>query len=191
MPRKCSLCIHDQRKQIEQALLCGDSYRVVTQRFAVSRDAVARHRRHLPAALAHARELKGVVPGDGLLVQLRELTSEAQRIKAMAEKAGDHRTMLAAVRELCRIVELIAKLSGELESHSETKILNVTLDAETARRISDTFLARHQLARDALGQSSHRGLEGLQRRGDGRCIDQGVHHGRYRLRGNLEGVGNS
>jgi hypothetical protein len=149
MPRKCSLCIHDQREQIEQALLCGDSYRVVAQRFAISRDAVARHRRHLPTALAHAKELKEVCHGDSLLAQLRELTSEAQRLKATAEKAGDIRAALAAVRELCRIVELIAKLSGELDSRSETKILNITLDAETATRISDTFLARHQVVRDA------------------------------------------
>ena len=149
MPRKCSLCIHDRREQIEQVLLCGDSYRMVAQRFAVSRDAVVRHRRHLPTALAHARELKEVFHGDSLLAQLRELTSEAQRLKVTAEKAGDYRAALAAVRELCRIVELMAKLSGELDSHSETKILNVTLDAETARRISETFLARHQLAQDS------------------------------------------
>src|SRR5215471_4729358 len=118
MPRKCSLCIHDRREQIEQALLCGDSYRIVAQRFAISRDAVGRHRRHLPAALAHARELTEVVHGDSLVAQLHELTSEAQRLKAAAEKAGDYRGALAAVRELCRIVELIAKLSGELDSRS-------------------------------------------------------------------------
>jgi hypothetical protein len=149
VPRKCSLCIHDRREQIEQALLCGDSYRMVAQRFAVSRDAVVRHRRHLPTALAHAHESKEAFHGHSLLAQLRELTSEAQRLKATAEKAGDYRAALAAVRELCRIVELMAKLSGELDSHSETKILNVTLDAETARRISETFLARHQLAQDS------------------------------------------
>jgi hypothetical protein len=148
MPRKCSLCIHDKREQIEQALLCGDSYRVVAQRFAISRDAVARHRHHLPTALARASELKEISHGDSLLAQLRELTSEAQRLKATAEKEGDIRAALAAVRELCRIVELVAKLSGELDSHSETKILNVTLDAETAKRISETFLARHQIGRD-------------------------------------------
>jgi hypothetical protein len=134
----------DRRQEIEQAMLCGGSYRVVAQRFAVSRDAVVRHRRHLPAALARAQELKEVVHGDSLLAQLRDLTAEAQRLKAIAEEAGDYRAALAAVRELCRIVELMAKLSGELESHSETKILNVTLDAESARRISETFLARHQ-----------------------------------------------
>jgi hypothetical protein len=125
-------------------MLSGGSYRVVAQRFAVSRDAVVRHRRHLPAVLARAQEVKEVAHGDSLLAQLRDLTAEAQRLKAIAEEAGDYRAALAAVRELCRIVELMAKLSGDLDSHSETKILNVTLDADTARRISETFLARHQ-----------------------------------------------
>jgi hypothetical protein len=143
MPRKCSLCIHDERQEIEQSLLSGDSYRTIAQRFAVSRDAVGRHRRHLPAALAHAREAKEITRGDSLVGQLRDLTSEAERLKEKAEQAGDYRTALAAVRELCRIVELVAKMTGELDSHTETKILNVTLDAETARRISETFLARH------------------------------------------------
>jgi hypothetical protein len=28
VPRKCGLCIHDMRKEIEQALLCDDSHRI-------------------------------------------------------------------------------------------------------------------------------------------------------------------
>jgi hypothetical protein len=125
-------------------MLCGVSYRTVAQRYAVSRDAVVRHQRHLPAVLTRAQELKEVGHGDNLLAQLRELISEAQLLKVIAEKAGDYRAALAAIRELCRIVELMAKMTGQLDSHSETKILNVTLDADTARRISETFLARHQ-----------------------------------------------
>src|ERR1700722_3648110 len=150
VPRRCSICMDDRRQDIEQAMLSGASYRVVAQRFAVSRDAVVRHRRHLPAALARAQEVKEASHGNSLLAQLRDLTLEAQRLKAVAEEAGDYRAALAAVRELCRIVELVAKLSGELESHSETKILNVTLDAETAQRISRTFLARHQPTLEGL-----------------------------------------
>jgi hypothetical protein len=134
----------NRRQDIERAMLSGGSYRVVAQQFAVSRDAIVRHRRHLPAVLARAQEVKEAAHGDSLLAQLRDLTAEAQRLKAIAEQAGDYRAALAAVRELCRIVELMAKLSGELDSHSETKILNVTLDAESAKRISETFLARHQ-----------------------------------------------
>jgi len=144
MPRKCSLCIHDKREEIERALLGGDSYRTVAQRFGVSRDAVVRHRRHLPTALAHAREGKEVAHGDSLVAQLSELTSEAQRLKEKAERGGDFRTALAAVRELCRIVELVARLRGELTERVEAKVLNVNLDPETAKRIADTFLARHQ-----------------------------------------------
>lgn len=45
IPRRCSICIHDRRHEIEQAMLSGGSYRVVAQRYAVSRDAVVRHRR--------------------------------------------------------------------------------------------------------------------------------------------------
>lgn len=145
MPRRCSLCGHDKRQEIERALLCGDSYRTVAQCFGVSRDAVVRHRKHLPVALAHAREVKEVANGDSLVAQLRELTSEAQRLKEKAELAGDYRTALMAVRELCRIVELVAKLRGKLDEHAEIRVVNFNVDAESAKRISDTFLARHQL----------------------------------------------
>jgi hypothetical protein len=89
-----------------------------------------------------AREAKEITHGDRLVEQLRELTSEAERLKERAEQKGDYRTALAAVRELCRIIELVARLSGELNERPETKILNVTFDPQTAKRIAETFLAR-------------------------------------------------
>jgi hypothetical protein len=76
---------------------------------------------------------------------LRSLTVEAQRLKEKAETAGDFRTALAAVRELCRIVELVAKLRGELNERPEINVMNFQLDAETAKKIGETFLARHQM----------------------------------------------
>ena len=89
MPRKCCICIHDERQEIERAVLAGDSYRTIAQRFAVSRDAVARHRRHIPTSLAKAQESMEILHGDGLMAQLRDLTSEARRLKAKAEIGGD------------------------------------------------------------------------------------------------------
>jgi hypothetical protein len=73
------------------------------------------------------------------------MTMEAQRLKGKAELAGDYRTALAAVREMCRIVELVAKLRGELDERAEISVVNFHLDAETAKRIGETFLTRHQL----------------------------------------------
>jgi hypothetical protein len=78
------------------------------------------------------------------LGQLEELTQEAERIEQQAEAAGDHRTALAAIRELCRIVELSAKLRGDLDERSPTNILNVNLDYETGKRIAETYLARRR-----------------------------------------------
>jgi len=143
VPHKCNLCNREQRKELEHDLLGGASQRAIAQKFAVSRGAVARHLEHLSSALARARELQEVAHGDSLLAQLHELTLDAQRLKVKAERSGDYRTALAAVRELACLVELGARLTGELNERPETKILNVTLDAETARRMTETFLARH------------------------------------------------
>ena len=145
MPRKCSICVNGSRTEIEQSVLAGDSYRAVAQRFQVSRDAVVRHRRHLKAATPNSIQVEQIFESGSLIEQLRRLTSEAQRLKEKAEMAGDFRTALAAVRELCRIVELVAKLRGEIDGRNEINVVNFQLDAETVKRIEETFLARHQL----------------------------------------------
>jgi hypothetical protein len=149
MPRKCSICVHEKCSEIERFLLAGDSYRTVAQQFSVSRDAVVRHRRHIVTGGANSLQIEKIFESGTLVEQLRDLTKEAQRLKGKAELSGDYRTALAAVRELARIVELVAKLSGELNERPEINVVNFQLDAETAKKIGDTFLARHQL-REAL-----------------------------------------
>jgi exopolyphosphatase/pppGpp-phosphohydrolase len=144
MPRKCSICVHEKRGGIEQSLVSGDSYRDVALRFKVSRDAVARHRKHLVSIVAKSSDSGQITQSENLLAQLEGLKNEAQRLKQKAERAGDYRAALAAVRELCRIVELVAKLCGQMDSRTETRILNVNLDPETISRITQTFLARHR-----------------------------------------------
>src|SRR5260370_25451064 len=98
MPRKCSICVHEKRMGIEQSLVSGDSYRAVAQRFRVSRDAVARHRRHLALTVANPLCSEQINQSESLLAQLEELKTEAQRLKQKTERAGDYRAALAAVR---------------------------------------------------------------------------------------------
>jgi len=78
------------------------------------------------------------------LGQLEELTYEADRIKEQAEAEGDFRTALAAISLMCRIVELAAKLRGELDEKIQTNVLSLHLDPDTANRIAETYLARHK-----------------------------------------------
>jgi hypothetical protein len=48
MPRNCSVCRHPQRQEIEAHLQAGLSYRDVARRYSISKDAVSRHRGHVP-----------------------------------------------------------------------------------------------------------------------------------------------
>ena len=148
MPRKCSICIDERRSEIEGAVLAGDSYRTVAQRFGISRDAVVRHRKHLTTATPNSLKVEQIFPSNTLVEQLQAFTADAQRIKEKAETEGDLRTALAAVKELCRIVELVARLRGEIDGRAQINVLNFQLDAETARRMNEMFLKRH-LPREA------------------------------------------
>jgi hypothetical protein len=78
------------------------------------------------------------------VVELEELTQEAKLITEQAKTAGDSRTALASIRVRCCIVELAAKLLGDLDERSPTNILNINLDYETGKRIAETYLARRR-----------------------------------------------
>jgi len=78
-----------------------------------------------------------------LQAQLEELIHEAKLIKEKAEAAGDHRA-LACLRAHYQFLELACKLRGELDETPRTNILNVNLDPEIAKRIAETYLARHR-----------------------------------------------
>ena len=125
MPRRCTVCAHPDREAIDRALVAGESYRAIAQRFAVSRHAAGRHaREHLPAMLAQAQDAAEVTQANDLLAQVEDLQRQAQVIKDKAERSGDLRTALAGIRELVRIVELLGKLRGELD---ERPVINVLL----------------------------------------------------------------
>lgn len=117
MARPCSVCVHAKRKAIDTALLAGESFRVLSARFKVGVDALRRHKDgHIPAAMAKAQEAQEVARGDTLLDTLATLTTDATRIQEAAEKNRNYQAALGAIRERTRLVELTAKLKGELES---------------------------------------------------------------------------
>jgi hypothetical protein len=141
---RCRICNHDQRQEIERALFSGHSHHAISQQFSVSRYVVAKHLAHVADAVKRAREEMELEHGKSILNQLRELVSQARYLGLRAERAGDNRTALAAVRDVTRILELEARLTGELNEKAETKILNVNFDPDTAKRMTEIFLARHK-----------------------------------------------
>ena len=128
MPRRCTVCDHPQRHDIDEALVTGAPYRSVARRFELSESSVYRHKtEHLPAHLLKAREVEEVAQADDLLEQLRHLQTHALDILERAEKAGDLRTALAAISQARGNLELLGKLAGELD---ERPVINLNVSPE-------------------------------------------------------------
>lgn len=125
MDKRCTVCAHEARDAINEALVSGTRQCELVARYGLSKHAISRHSlHHIPAKLAKAREAMEVAEADNLLGLVLEHQATARRIAKDAEATGEKRTVLLAVRELLRIVELQAKLAGQL---SDGPTVNVVL----------------------------------------------------------------
>jgi hypothetical protein len=75
-----------------------------------------------------------------LIGDLECLSREVTVIKDDAIFHGEYRLALVCIREFCRLVELIARLRGELDAQGPPNILHVHLDPDTAKKIAETYL---------------------------------------------------
>lgn len=87
MPRKCTICEHPHRTEIEKAIVRNDSNRAIASRFDVSRGAVQRHTdNHLPAAIVHAEESKAEVRSIDIMGELQEHYGFARRLRDACDR---------------------------------------------------------------------------------------------------------
>ena len=150
MPRLCSVCLHLEREAIDKQLVAGLSYRNLSARYGLSSQALIRHRNeHLPETLVRAYEASEAARAENLLAQLAELRADARRIGQRAEEAEDYRTALAGIRELVRILELTAKITGELDERPQVLLVQSPEWGALRARIV-TALAAFPQARLAL-----------------------------------------
>jgi hypothetical protein len=126
MPPTCTVCRLPNRHEAEEALLAGEPLRNIAERFGTSATALHRHKEsHLAAKLVKAEEAREIASADTLVGKLVALEGVARRLCQKAEKDGDPRTALMAVRELVRQIELAARISGELEAAKVKVQVNV------------------------------------------------------------------
>lgn len=128
MPRVCTVCSHAERSTIDKALVAGEPFRNIAERFETSSTALFRHKAdHIPPALAKAQEAATVREASSLLQEVRTLRSKAVAILMAAERTGDLRTALAGVREARGCLELLAEMEGQVDKRP---IVNLTLSPE-------------------------------------------------------------
>lgn len=135
---KCSICTHEQRYQIELALVSGVSCRAIGTKFKVSRDAAWRHlRNHVtdarrselvagpltPAQLAERAADEGMSLLDYLAIVRNALMA---RFLAAAECDDRQGTAIVAGR-LLECLRTIARLTGELQTATASVTNNIAI----------------------------------------------------------------
>jgi hypothetical protein len=127
MPRRCLVCDHPAREQIDAALAVRNaSFSAIARTHSVSRDSIARHcAEHLPKALQAVSRDVEAWRGERIADSVHWLEREARRLSKLAEDEGDLRTALAGLAQVKGAVELRAKLAGELQEGSKVGVVIV------------------------------------------------------------------
>lgn len=131
MPRTCTVCSNEQREALDAALVMGTAYRELSSRYGVSISALSRHRRdHVSAALAKVTAEREVAGAESALDRIETLYRRALLVLDTAEGEGRASLSLAAIKELRGLVELLARLSGELDERAQVAVINVQSSQE-------------------------------------------------------------
>lgn len=125
MPRPCSICAHNKASQINRDLVKGVSPVGVSAKYQVSQFALYRHRKnHLAKSLSKDPEVKELRITDNAVETLRNMLRKLKDIEKRAEQAKNLHIAIEAIREVCRITELLEKIAGRLKESEINIYLN-------------------------------------------------------------------
>ena len=123
MPRVCTICSHERRTAIEEAMVTGTAKRRIASQYGVTERAVRYHmREHLPALLAKARAAEQAARADDLLCDIKNIRSHTIALLMRAEQEDDSHTILRAIREARENVRLLGELHGKLETGPKVEL---------------------------------------------------------------------
>lgn len=113
--RPCTVCRSPDRDEIDVELIrTGGSSRSVSNRFrTVTRSAIERHKPHVPKGLTVLPAVRDIARAESLAEKIRSLESDAARLREKAEKDGDFRAALAAIKVLADLVGLLHKVNTD------------------------------------------------------------------------------
>ncbi len=153
MPRRCTICTHQSRAKIDQALVAQNRFRTIAGQYGVSKSALVRHHDdHLPAALVKAQDATEAAQADALLAQVVDLRDKALDVLDTAQGSKDLRAAIGAIREARGCVELLAKLAGQLKDAPTVNIL-VSSEWQGLQAVILQALEPHADARLAVAEA--------------------------------------
>jgi hypothetical protein len=123
MARACNVCGRSDRTEIDSALVSAEPIRAISRRTGLSKDGLRRHREsHLPISLVRVAADEEQDRAEGLIGEVQSLLDEARAILADEREAGRSTVALNAIEKAGKLLELRARLSGELDERPITTI---------------------------------------------------------------------
>lgn len=152
--RPCLVCNHKQRLAIDKAILEGETLPHLAQRFTVSGRSLFNHKqKHIPASLLKAKQIKEEAMADTLLGRIQALESKAMELLSKAERTGKIKVALQGVREARACLELLAKLTGELQEGATVNVLVASPEWIDMRTVILTTLEDYPEAKAKLTEA--------------------------------------
>jgi len=142
MSRSCTVCTSPYRAQIDDGLVAGRSQQDIAGEFHVHEASIQRHRvSHLSPALVAVQARREERRSVRLVDRLDSVVTSVENLVRQAEADGSSAKMLAAAREFRSGVELLARLTGELDERPQLVTVNVMSSPEVAAMASALLLA--------------------------------------------------
>ncbi len=116
MSRRCTICDHAERDQIDRALVRGAPFRHIAAQYGLSTGALQRHKaEHLPTAMVQARQVGDVINAGELVAFLTRSYTRTEQIFQRADAAGNDKLALMAIREGVRVLAVALRAVETLE----------------------------------------------------------------------------
>lgn len=142
MSRACTVCVSPNRSAIDDALVAGRSQADIASDHSVSEAAIQRHRKaHLSPALVAVQARREERRSVKLVDRLDAVVGKVEALIDSAEEDGKPAQMLAAAREFRSGVELLARLTGELDERPQLVTVNVLSSPEVAQMAASLMVA--------------------------------------------------
>ncbi len=160
MTRVCTVCTHDEAHVINVELVSRVSYRDIARQFGVSKDALKRHsQEHIPQLLVKARDAVEAAEASDLLTRIEDLQNRTLDVLSAVEGTEKYAVALSAIREARSNLELIGRVTKELEA---VPTVNLHLNPEwiELRALIITALEPYSEARESVLRALEGGSNG-------------------------------
>ena len=124
--KKCSVCEHPKRKEIDRLLVAGElSQSKIADKYGLNKQAVGRHKRgHLTAQISEAVQDERFNESIDHITRLNGLIEKSEGVYRRALGAEKLSDQIKAIEAQRRIIMSIAELMGDIDS---SPTVNITI----------------------------------------------------------------